>query len=241
MTSPVQSQSLPVSGRSGLLRWYLPRSWAGRVVGFVLALMFMLLLTSIAIAAYERSRARSAVGPLAAQPSLPVMFSLPDFSLTERSGNTVTLATLKGKVWIADFIFTNCAGPCPMMTRQMSGLQAALAGEPDVQLVTFTVDPARDTPERLTEYAQQFRAHPQRWLFLTGDKQAIYDLSTQGFKLAALVEGDELATSDHPILHSTKFVLVDRQGQIRKYYDGTSAEEVDQLKVDAARLAAEGR
>ena len=179
-------------------------------------------------------------GSPAAAP-LPVMFSLPDFSLTERSGQTVTLATLKGKVWIADFIFTHCAGPCPMMTRQMSTLQAELAGAPNVQLVSFSVDPARDTPARLEEYAQQYRAHPQRWLFLTGDRQAIYDLSTQGFKLAALVEGDEVASSDHPILHSTKFTLVDRDGRIRGYYDGTSGEDVDRLKADALRLAAEVR
>jgi len=172
---------------------------------------------------------------------LPVLYALPEFSLTERSGATVTLATLKGKVWIADFIFTTCTGPCPLMTRQMADLQTALVGQPDVRLLTISVDPKRDTPERLTEYAKQLQADPQRWLFVTGERQAIYDLSAKGFKLGTIVEADEVTTTDHPILHSTKMALVDREGQIRGYYDGTSSEDVDRLKADAVRLAAEGR
>lgn len=169
---------------------------------------------------------------------LPVMFSLPAFSLTERFGQTVTLDTLKGSVWIADFVFTTCPGPCPMMTRQMANLQSDLADAPGVRLLTITVDPKTDTPQRLQEYAKQFRAVPDKWLFLTGDREAIFDLSTRGFRLAAIVDGEAAAESDHPILHSTRFVLVDRQGQIRGYYDGTSGAEVKKLEADARRLAA---
>jgi protein SCO1/2 len=121
----------------------------------------------------------------------------------------------------------------------MADLQTALVGEPDVRLLTITVDPKRDTPERLTEYAKQFQADPQRWLFVTGERQAIYDLSAKGFKLGTIVEADEVATTDHPILHSTKMALVDWEGQIRGYYDGTSSEDVDRLKADAVRLAVE--
>ena len=228
-TNPADQQ------RPRWLRWLtLGGPGPGGNIAFLIGPAVLTVLLAAILGPLYLYRARP---PAAATAALPVMFALPDFSLTERSGQTVTLATLKGKVWIADFIFTHCSGPCPMMTRQMSTLQAELAGEPDVQLVSFTVDPARDTPARLEEYAQQFRAHPQRWFFLTGDRQTIFNLSTQGFKLATLVEGDEVATTDHPILHSTKFVLVDRAGQIRGYYDGTSAEDVDKLKADAIRLA----
>jgi len=110
---------------------------------------------------------------------------------------------------------------------------------PDLRLVTITVDPKRDTPERLKEYAAKYGADPQRWLFLTGDREAIYRLSTDGFKLAAIVEQDEVQSTDHPILHSTRFVLVDREGQVRAYYDGTSEKDMERLAADARRLAAE--
>ncbi|MEP0842761.1 MAG: SCO family protein [Phycisphaerae bacterium] len=169
-----------------------------------------------------------------------MFFELPGFSLTERSGQTVTLGTLKGKVWVADFIFTTCQGPCPMMTRRMAGLQSNLAGEAGVRFLTITVDPRMDTPDRLRRYADQFRAPKDRWLFLTGEREAIYKLSTEGFRLAAIVDDAAAAPSDHPILHSTKFVLVDRQARIRGYYDGTSEEDVKRLETDARRLAAEG-
>lgn len=209
-------------------------------MAFLIAPAVMTIIAVCFLAVFYPHWARQAAARAKAKPAaLPVLFTLPDFSLTERSGRPVSLAALKGKVWVANFIFTHCTGPCPLMTQQMAGLQAALASQPDVRLVTISVDPARDTPARLTEYAAQFHADPQRWLFLTGDRQAIYDLSAQGFKLGTIVERDEVATTDHPILHSTKFALVDRQGQIRQYYDGTSEEDMLRLTTDARQLAAE--
>lgn len=219
-------------------RWLVPRKPPGSGGNVVLLLVIPVtaLVLSLAFPWYLRATrgpAESAAGPL------PVLFTLPDFSLTERSGGTVTRATLAGKVWIADFIFTTCPGPCPLMTRRMAGLQAALADQPDLRLVTITVDPRRDTPERLKEYADQHGADPRRWLFLTGDREAIYRLSTDGFRMAAIVEQDEVQTTDHPILHSTRFVLVDRQGRIRAYYNGTSEEDMERLQADARRIAEE--
>jgi protein SCO1/2 len=204
----------------------------------VLALLFA---TALPLYLLHLRHARVAAAGLApAQQTLPVLFTLPDFSLTERGGQAVTLGSLKGKVWIADFIFTHCQGPCPLMTRQMAGLQAALAGVPDLQLVSITCDPKRDTPERLREYAQQAGADPRRWLFLTGDRQAIYDLSAKGFHMGVNVDPGDVNTTDYPILHSTRFALIDRDGAVRGFYDGTSPEVVDRLKDDARRLAAEG-
>jgi cytochrome oxidase Cu insertion factor (SCO1/SenC/PrrC family) len=109
---------------------------------------------------------------------------LPDFSLIERSGRRVTLADLRGKVWVADFIYTHCTDTCPLQSAEMARLQADLGAQPDVRLVTITVDPAQDTPEVLAEYANRFGADRERWLFLTGQKRSIYDLAEKGFMLS---------------------------------------------------------
>src|SRR5206468_11373309 len=119
--------------------------------------------------------------------------------------------SLAGKPWIADLIFTHCAGPCPVMTGKMASLQKALASS-DVRLVSISVDPKNDTPAVLKEYAQKFGADESRWLFLTGDEQAAYDVA-RGLLLPA-----DPAKADAPIIHSTKFVLIDAAGKIRKYY-----------------------
>jgi cytochrome oxidase Cu insertion factor (SCO1/SenC/PrrC family) len=113
---------------------------------------------------------------------------VPDFTLTERSGRSVTLAELIGKVWMADFIYTECPDPnmCPLQSAHMARLQADWAAKPDVRLVSISVDPEHDTPEVLSEYAARFRADPDRWLFLTGAKEAIYRLALNGFHLGVV-------------------------------------------------------
>jgi protein SCO1/2 len=166
----------------------------------------------------------------AREPDLMTYYPVPDFSLTDQSGKTVTRADLAGKVWVADFIFTNCGGTCPMMTGRMRKLQDALPQE--VRLVSFTVDPSRDTPQVLSNYAKQHGAG-DRWLFLTGEKSALYDLSIQGFKLAL---DDANGTEAEPITHSTRIVLVDRQGQIRGYYSGLEEEALQRLSEDVKKL-----
>jgi protein SCO1/2 len=166
-----------------------------------------------------------------AQPELIVYGSVPNFSLTDRDGNTITLQDLAGKVWIADFIFTNCAGTCPVITDQMHKLQEALPKE--ISMVSFTVDPSRDTPEVLAEYARKHNAQENRWFFLTGEKDTLYNLSVKGFKLAL---DDTGGTEVEPITHSTRLVLVDQRGQIRGYYGGTDDEDMKRLSADAKRL-----
>lgn len=168
---------------------------------------------------------------------LPEYGQTPAFKLTERSGRTVSSSELAGRVWVADFIFTTCAGPCPLMSTHMAALQRATA-DLDVQLVSFTVDPETDTPDVLAEYAERYQADPERWLFLTGAKQAIYDMVKQGFMLA--VDDGSLTPGGKPgpglVTHSVKFVLVDRQGRIRGYYSGDSAGVVDEIVPDIERL-----
>jgi protein SCO1/2 len=162
--------------------------------------------------------------------NLPVLSRIPDFALTERSSRVVKLTDLDGKVWIADFIFTQCAGICPAMSASMRKLQDALPSE--VRLVSFSVDPAHDTPEVLSAYAQRFGADPERWLFLTGDMPAIHKLSFEGFKLA--VESSDSAIE--PIAHSSRFVLVDRKGHIRGYYSMEDEGAFDRLVKDVKSL-----
>jgi cytochrome oxidase Cu insertion factor (SCO1/SenC/PrrC family) len=156
---------------------------------------------------------------------------VPDFSLTESSGRTLTRDDLRGKVWVADFIFTRCAGTCPSMTGRMRQMQDTLPSE--INLISFTVDPDRDTPQVLAEYAKHYGAEGQRWLFVTGKKDELFKLSIEGFKLGVTDTG---GTEIEPIMHSTRFVLVDKEGQIRGYYGNTEVEELKRLTEDAKRL-----
>ena len=165
------------------------------------------------------------------EPDLARLYPVPDFSLTDQTDKTVTLQELKGRVWVADFIFTNCAGTCPVMTDKMRKLQEGLPAE--IRLVSFSVDPARDTPKALAAYAAEHGASRDRWLFLTGEKHALYELCMNGFKLPLDIQG---GTPREPIAHSTRFVLVDKQGEIRGYYDGTEDEELKRLASDAKKL-----
>jgi len=129
---------------------------------------------------------------------LPRLWQVPDFALVERSGQSVTRSDLLDKVWIASVIFTRCVEECPLVSSQMARLQDTFIAEPDVRLVSITVDPAYDTPEVLTRYAQSFAAHPQRWLFLTGDKATIYRLVREGFRLGLMDPQGSVQSSAAP-------------------------------------------
>src|ERR1700722_17041704 len=114
---------------------------------------------------------------------LSVISQLSPFQLTSQSGKTFDSKSLEGHVWVADFIYTTCPGPCPMMSRRMSEVQRQTSGPPDVCIVFFTVDPAPDTPQALAEYAKHFNADASRWYFLTGDQRTLNDIGRDGFKL----------------------------------------------------------
>jgi len=163
----------------------------------------------------------------------PVLGNVPDFTLTNRDGKTIRRADLAGAPWIADFIFTRCGASCPMMSLRMARLERELPRYLGARFVSFSVDPGYDTPKVLEEYAESFGA-PGRWLFLTGDKGAIHRLSREGFKLA--VDDTTPVSKDEPILHSTRFVLVDGESRIRGYYDGFDEESVKQLMRDVEAL-----
>jgi protein SCO1/2 len=162
---------------------------------------------------------------------LPTFADVPHFTLTAQDGREFRSAeALKDKVWVADFFFTTCNGPCPRMSAQMKKLQQATEATPEVQLVSFTVDPAHDTPEVLAAYAKRFRADSARWHFLTGPPASLQALSKDVFQL-----GDIGVKLDH----STRFLLVDRKGRLRGYYDTADATTIQQLTEDIAKLRKE--
>lgn len=169
-------------------------------------------------------------------PSAPPAIAIPPFALTERSGAQVTDQALRGKVWIAGFVFTRCTTICPRLAAVMSGLQAplrALPGGEDARLVAISVDPEHDAPPVLAAWAERFQADPARWLFLTGDRTAIWTLAEQGFKLPVQKEA---GTPGHLILHSPKLVLVDRAGEVRGWFDPLADPADRDALLEAARL-----
>lgn len=165
---------------------------------------------------------------------LPRLGSLPEFHLLNQENRPVSLENYRGKVWVANFIFTSCAGTCPMLTQRMKKVEASIhemAKErelPSLQIVSFSVDPERDTPEKLKKYAERFQTDPAYWTFLTGPVDQITRTVVQGFKISMGkvlpegVSGDATAAEVFDVVHGEKFVLVDTQGRIRGYYDSDS-------------------
>ncbi|HEY2568852.1 MAG TPA: SCO family protein [Candidatus Udaeobacter sp.] len=160
--------------------------------------------------------------------------TVPSFQLINQNGQPFGSAQLAGKIWIADFVYTTCPGPCPMISSRMSELQKPLE-KTDVHLVSFSVDPQKDTPEVLRGYAEKLQADPARWDFLTGSKSAIYKLSHDGFKLG-ISDGSDV--QGIPV-HSTRMALVDRHGEIRGYYDAPEADAITKLLADTNHLLRE--
>ena len=156
--------------------------------------------------------------------------TVPEFALIADDSSSVTRKYLIGKITIADFIFTTCGGPCPLMSSKMQELQTLLGKLQQVQFLSFSVDPDYDTPQILREYAGKYGAIRNKWRFVTGERKQIYNLAQNGFHL--VTNEDEGG-----ILHSTKFVLIDRDGIIRGYYDSEETESLQRLSQDARSLA----
>lgn len=175
---------------------------------------------------------------------LPVLGTIPEFTLTDQTGRTVGRDDLLGAPWVADLVFTRCVLACPLMTTKMAALDrdlpAADGAAPAARLVSISVDPEHDRPEVLAGYAERYRAS-DRWLFLTGSRDDVHRLAAEGLKLGfdpnpplvPLEPGDN-------IYHSTRFVLVDAEGRVRGFYDSESGEELERLRRELEGLAAEG-
>jgi protein SCO1/2 len=174
----------------------------------------------------------SGSGP-APRSDLPRVNIVPPFSLAERGGGTITNKDLDGKVWVADFVYTTCPGPCPLITSAMARLQAKILPDPNVQLVSLSVDPQTDTPAVLAAYADHYHADPHRWWFLTGPEKQIYALIKDGFYQAVVDNrGQPPQDGQFTVTHSTQMALVDANGVVRGFYEALDAGEQAQLLRD---------
>jgi protein SCO1/2 len=160
--------------------------------------------------------------------TIPVLGNLSDFSLTDQNEHSFGLADLNGKFWIADFIFTSCPGICKDMSANMSDIRKTFQDEPRLNFVSISVDPETDTPEVLRQYSEKYDGG-DRWHFLTGESDIIQAIATNDFKVGS---GEDL------LIHSPHFVLVDPDGNIRGYYNGTQPDEIEEIKVDIKALLA---
>jgi protein SCO1/2 len=196
----------------------------------LLAWTLLAVSTAVALALLARERLRE---------PLPVVATLPHFELVERDGSTVTLAELAGRPWVADFVFTRCQVVCPYLTGKMAELRRRLPAGSRLASVSISVDPEHDTPEVLRVYAEGKGISGRDWLFLTGERDAVRGLIRDGFLLAVEDTPDNVAM---PVMHSSRFALVDGAGRIRGYYSPLEQDsELDRLIEDAAALEREAR
>ena len=165
--------------------------------------------------------------PDGVEEQLPIISKIPEFDLVDQNSKQFTLENVQGNVWLADFIFTTCSGPCPIMTERMSMVQHDLLEIDKLKFVSFTVNPDYDTPEVLKKYAQRFNVDDSSWSFVTGKYDQIQELIADGFNM-----GD----TEEIVFHSTRFALVDHEGNLRGYYSGTEPAEHEILMRDIQSL-----
>jgi protein SCO1/2 len=196
--------------------------------------LFAVVLLAVPVAATLTARAHK--GP-------PKFGRVPPFQFVDQTNHPFSSRDLDGKVWVANFIFTSCSQVCPRLTAEMARLERYLGNrgqDGKTRLVSITVDPERDTPERLAAYAAGFHADPQLWKFATGSVKDVEDAVVGGFKSAIEKERDDGSADGFSILHGTRMVLVDGRGEIRGYYDAEDAFQMARLREDIAHLIERG-
>ncbi|OJJ16463.1 SCO family protein [marine bacterium AO1-C] len=165
-----------------------------------------------------------------------VYHKITPFEFTNQDNKKVSSESVKDKIYVADFFFTRCGSICPKMSSQLTRVQEAFKGEQNVKILSFSIDPEHDSVDILKNYAAQYKAVSGQWHFLTGDKHKIYDLGQKGFKIPVGKE-EEVVTPDY--FHSSRLMLVDKQGRIRGYYNGVSRDDVDKLILEIKVLIQE--
>lgn len=155
-----------------------------------------------------------------------------EFSFQNQEGKIITKNDVEGKVFVTEYFFTTCGTICPKMNQQMMRIQKAYQNNPDLKILSFTVDPDIDDVKQMKTYADGHGADPNQWYFLTGKKDDLYGLARKSFFLLKPAEAENLGDAGSDFIHTNNFVLVDQKLRIRGYYDGTSAKEVDNLIKD---------
>ena len=161
------------------------------------------------------------------------------FRFTDQENRRITEKDVQGKVFVAEYFFTNCKTICPVMNNQMQRLHEAYKDNSNVKILSFTVDPDNDTVAQMKRYADDHGADPKQWHFLTGKKEALYTLARKSFFVLKPAEAENQGDVGSDFIHTNNFVLIDREMRIRGYYDGTSQKEVDELIDDIALLLKE--
>lgn len=161
------------------------------------------------------------------------------FEFTNQNGEEISLDDVKGKVFVAEYFFTTCPTICPIMNEEMKRVQERFKNNPDVKILSFTVDPENDTVEAMKVYAEEHNAIDGQWHFLTGDKEELYRVARQSFFVLKPAEAKNLGDAGSDFIHTNNFVLVDQNLRLRGYYDGTNSEEVESLMEDIELLLKE--
>lgn len=157
---------------------------------------------------------------------------IPDFRLVSQEGKIVSQADFQGKIYVANFFFASCQDVCKKMSAQMVRVNEAFRNEPSLKLVSYTVDPDRDSVATLKRYAEMYQARPDKWLFLTGAKKAIYDLAQDGYKVSAMQAPGTIPD----FIHSENLILIDKNKHVRGIYNGTDPKDVDRLITEITVL-----
>jgi len=197
-------------------------------VRLVLMLVLALILAGVIGARLALSRHPS---PIAGATPITEYGTLKEFSLTDQNGNTFNSSSMKGSVWIADFVFTRCMGPCPLVTSKMIQWQKEFPSSTGLKFMTFSVDPEYDTPAILKKYATSYQADESRWTFLTGDHKKVYGIIRDNFHLVV-----EPGASETDIIHSLHHVLIDKSGTILGYFNSADSADVEQLKTRLKKI-----
>jgi cytochrome oxidase Cu insertion factor (SCO1/SenC/PrrC family) len=205
-------------------------------VAIIIALIFTMGYVFLMVALNHRERAPAVPGPTDdAVPLAPDHArQLVDFSLTDRTGRTVTRADLSGHFLVVDFLFTSCSLTCPVVNRHMAQIQQLTANQPDVKLLSLTVDPRDDTTAVLANYGLKYGADTNRWWLLTGEKPVLYHVIGTSFLNADL--DDPFTYMPGNFSHTERIALVDDQGNVRAYFDGLSENVAAAVVEEIARL-----
>jgi protein SCO1 len=169
-----------------------------------------------------------------------VFHQIPKFELIDQNGKKFSSAQTQGKIYVADFFFTRCGTTCPKLTTNLSRVQSLFANDPNVLIVSHSVDPKHDSSAVLQKFAQKYDAKNGKWFFLTGDKKTIYDLAIKGYKLPAADASEydkNINSIDETFIHSEKLLLIDKEGYVRGIYDGTYSPDVERLVAEIKVLS----
>lgn len=161
-----------------------------------------------------------------------VFHQIPAYELIDQNGQKFSSEQTKGKIYVADFFFTRCGTICPKISNNLTRIQSIFSADPNVIIVSHSVDPKHDSSAVLQRYAQKYDAKYGKWFFLTGEKKTIYDIAIKGYKLPvadASEYDNKIKSIDETFIHSEKLLLIDKEGYIRGIYDGTYSPDVERL------------